>query len=583
MTLRPLYFFFLFIFFTGIQSAWSQERVPSDTTKKVEILAAKKLEFLKTNDTTELQILAGNVKLRQGSTLFYCDSCIINNRIHVLEAFGNVHINDADTANAYSDYLRYLTDKRIAYMQKNVRLTDGKATLTTNNLEYDVETKLGIYTNGGKMVNNKKSVLTSTEGYYYTDLKDIYFKKNVELNDPAYVLKSDSLLYNTESEVARFIAETFIKDSSNRTIVTKEGYYDTKNKKAEFGSRPVIVDGSTKIVADRVAFDDSTGMSQAEGNAIVTDSAQQTVIIAGKIFRNNKNESLLAINKPLMIVKQDQDSIFITADTLFSARLSDLYKAGDSVKTLNVADSTTLNITDTTQKRKDTVKTLTSRQTTSTGQNPNSNPDSHRNQNPKSDSSKTDSTDRYFEAFYHVRIFSDSVQAVADSMFYSFKDSVFRLYKDPIVWSKENQVTGDTILLFTKNKKADHFKVFENSLLVSRVQGDFFNQVKSSRMDGYLTDGSIDSVRARGLAECVYYIQNEDSSFTGVNQSSSDIMDIYFMTDSTGGRALQRVVFRSAVKGTLWPMRAKTPEELRLQNFKWLDNRRPKTKYELYQ
>jgi len=202
---------------------------------------------------------------------------------------------------------------------------------------------------------------------------------------------------------------------------------------------------------------------------------------------------------------------------------------------------------------------------------------------PKTENSKTDSTDRYLQAFYHVRIFSDSVQAVGDSMFYSFKDSVFRLYKDPVVWSKENQVTGDTILLFTKNKKADRFKVFENSLLVSKVQGDFFNQVKSSRMDGYLTDGSIDSVRARGFAECIYYIQNEDSSFTGVNQSTSDIMDIYFATDSTGGRALQRVVFRSAVKGTLWPMRAKTPEELRLQNFKWLDDRRPKTKYELYE
>ena len=231
MTLKPLYFFFLCFFFTGIPQAWSQQPVALDSTKKVEILAARKLEFLKTNDTTELQILAGNVKLRQGSTLFYCDSCIINNKIHLLEAFGNVHINDADTANAYSDYLRYLTDKRVAYLQKNVRLTDGKATLTTNDLEYDVETKLGIYTNGGKVVNNKKSVLTSTEGYYYTDLKDIYFKKNVELKDPSYYLKSDSLLYNTESEVARFIAETFIKDSSNRTITTKEGYYDTKIKK----------------------------------------------------------------------------------------------------------------------------------------------------------------------------------------------------------------------------------------------------------------------------------------------------------------------------------------------------------------
>src|SRR5215470_922845 len=414
MTLKPLYFFFLCLFFTGIQGAWSQEPVPSDTTKKVEILGAKKLEFLKTNDTTELQILAGNVRLKQGSTLFYCDSCVINNSIHILEAFGNVHINDADTANAYSDYLRYLTDKRIAYLQKNVRLTDGKATLTTNNLEYDVDTKLGIYTNGGRVV-NKKSVLTSLEGYYYTDLKDIYFKKNVELKDPAYYLKADSLLYNTESEVARFIAQTFIRDSSNRTIETKEGFYDMRNRKAEFGLRPTIEDGKTRIIADRVAFDDSTGVSQAEGNAIVVDSSQQTVIIAGKIFRNNKMESILAFNKPLMIVKQETDSIYITADTLFSARLSDLYGTKDSL-------------------RKDTIKGV-----------------------KIVDVKNKDSTDRYFEAFYHVRIFSDSMQSVCDSVFYSFKDSVFRLFKDPVVWSKENQITGDTILLFTKNKKAERF------------------------------------------------------------------------------------------------------------------------------
>jgi lipopolysaccharide transport protein LptA len=536
MNSKLIYFFFLVCFFAGVQNARSQ-----DTTKKVEILSSKKLELLKINDSTQLQILTGDVRLRQGNTLFYCDSCVINNSSHVFEAFGHVHINDADTANAYSDYLRYLTDKRVAYLQKNVRLTDGKATLTTENLEYDVDTKLGIYTNGGKVV-NKKSVLTSLEGYYYADLKDIYFKKNVELKDPAYFLKSDSLLYNTTSEVARFIAETFIRDSSSRTIITKEGYYDTKNKKAEFGLRPIIQDGKTKVIADRVSFNDSTGISVAEGNAIVIDSTQQTVIIAGKIFRNDKTESILAFNKPLMIVKQEEDSIYITADTLFSARLTDLYGVQDSLKT-------------------DTVKGV-----------------------KVVDTKTNDTTNRYFEAFYHVRIFSDSVQSVCDSMFYSFKDSVFRLYKDPVVWSKENQVTGDTILLFTKNKKADRIKVFENSLLVNKVEADFFNQVKSARMDGYLTDGSIDSVRARGFAECIYYLQNEDSSFTGVNQSASDVIDIYFFPDSSGKeKALQKVVFRTAVKGTLWPMRAKTPEELKLRNFKWLDARRPKTKYELYE
>jgi hypothetical protein len=44
---------------------------------------------------------------------------------------------------------------------------------------------------------------------------------------------------------------------------------------------------------------------------------------------------------------------------------------------------------------------------------------------------------------------------------------------------------------------------------------------------------------------------------------------------------LKKVVFRSAVKGTLWPISQKKPSEMKLPGFIWLEDRRPKTKYEL--
>jgi hypothetical protein len=97
-------------------------------------------------------------------------------------------------------------------------------------------------------------------------------------------------------------------------------------------------------------------------------------------------------------------------------------------------------------------------------------------------------------------------------------------------------------------------------------------------MDGYFKDGTIDSVRAAGMAECIYYIQDEDSAYTGINESKSDMLDIYF-----GNQTLQKVVFRSSVTGTIWPMNQKDPKEMRLPNFRWLENRRPKTRFELYE
>jgi len=641
--------FFTGIFLCGLNSLQAQSlpQAPktnttsaADSSRLIEILpGVRKLEMLKTDDSTELTILAGNVKLKQGPTYIDCDSCVINNRTKIFEAFGRVHINDSDTAHVYSDYLRYFQDKRFAFLKGNVKLTDGKGVLTTPELEYDVNTKIGIYKKGGKVV-NKKTIITSQEGHYYADLKDVYFKKDVDLKDPAYSIKTDSLLINTETQLARFIAYTFIKDSSGRTIETSDGYYDLKKGKAEFGGRPKIVDGKTKVIADSIAFDDSTGISQFKGNVVIIDTVEKNTIIAGEVFRNNKMETILATRKPLMIIMQDNDSIFISADTLFSARLTDLYAKQDSlekekkkaaaaakISTQNKSDSTNKNrmpvkdssgledkpvqvidstlrrdsvITDTVQqikppiivhvdsvvkkdtiqqiKRPDLIRTdsLIKKDTSGT----------ERitgvkviNLNKKDSTGKKDSTNRYFEAYRNVRIFSDSLQAVSDSMFYSFKDSTFRLFYDPIVWSKEkNQITGDTIYLFTKNKKADRLKVINNSFFVNEVQPGVYNQIKSNRMDGYFINGDIDSLRAKGMAECIYYLQDEDSAYTGINESKSDIIDIYFRE-----KELHKVALRNAVTATIWPIRQKRPGEMRLPSFQWLDSRRPKSKTELFE
>lgn len=508
---------------------------PADSLLDVEILpGVRKLEFRKVNDSTQLQILAGNVALKQGTTFFYCDSCVINNNTKTFEAWGKVHVNDSDTTNIYSNHLRYLIDKKIAYLDGAVKLTDGKGTLTTPDLEYDMSTSIGIYKHGGKVV-NKKTTLTSKEGQYFGGLRDIYFRNNVILKDPAYDIKTDSLLYNTASGMVRFIAETFIKDSTGRTIETKDGFYNLQTGKAEFGQRPIIRDKKLYITGDRVAFNDSTGTYQAVGNVIIIDSAQGTTIIGGEVFGDKNKGMFLATRKPLMIIKQDDDSIYVTADTLFSARLSDLYGKKDSIVKDTVKGTKVVKVND------------------------------------------KDSTNRYFEAYRNVRIFSDSLQAVSDSLFYSFKDSVFRLYQDPVIWAKESQITGDTVLVFTKNKKAERIKVFNNSFLVNKMDPEVYNQIKSMRMDGYFKDGSIDSVRSSGFAECIYYIQDDDSAYTGVNQSKSDLIDIYF-----GDQALQKVVFRSAVTGTVWPIKQKSPSEMKLPNFRWLEDRRPKTKYELF-
>ena len=519
----------------AFQNSFSQvapNRPGADTMRQVQILNSNTYRYERVDSVTALQILVGQVHLREKTTQFYADSTVINDNAKIIEAFGNVHINDNDSVHTYSDYLLYNMNTKIAILKKKVRLTDNKTNLYTDELEYDVNQKVGIYRNGGR-VENGTSVLTSREGTYYADLKDVYFKDNVVLKDPKYDLKSDSLLYNTTSEIATFISETLIVDSAKRSIKTKEGYYDLKNRKAFFGQRPTITDGAVKIIANEVDTNDSTGINKLRGNAVFVDTTQGLSVLANYIESNRNEGWFRATQHPLMIIKQENDSIYITGDTLYSGRLSKLARdsttATDTIRTITVVDA------------------------------------------------NNDSTDRYFQAFHHVRIFSDSLQAVSDSLFYSGKDSIFKLFTDPIVWASGSQVTGDTIYLYTKNKKADQLYVFENGLVINQSQVGMYNQVRGNRLYGYFLDGAIDYMRAKGNAESVYYVRDDDQLLVGINRASGDIIDMRFKN-----KELNRVVFISDVKGTMFPVNQMPDDEKILRNFKWHEDIRPKTKYELF-
>lgn len=537
------------------------------------ILAADK-QYLQKSDTNQLVSYAGHVKVRQGKTLFYADSAIINPILNTLESFGNVHINDADSVHIYAQYLRYMGIDKKALLTKKVRLTDGKSTLTTENLTYDVNLKLGTYLYGGKVV-NKKTTLTSTEGNYYGDTKDIYFYKNVLLVQPDGTIKTDSLQYNTTNEVSTFISPTVIKDKKGLTIKTREGFYDIKKKIANLYKRSIIEDSTFSITADEIAIDSLNGLSEFRGNAVYRskDKEQGFDMIANNIKTNNKRSTIMATQIPLLIIKQARDSIFITADTLFSGRVIDLLKIKKIPNVRPVPVDTSIKK----GALKDTAKIATAAKSTIKKSATKNAVDSVKIKTAPTP--PVDSTLKYFEAYHHVKIFSDSLQAVGDSLFFSGSDSVFRLFNQPILWAQENQINGDTIYLFLKNKRPERLYVFENALSISKVDSsNYFNQVRGNSINALFdTTGQVHFLTAKGSAENIYYAQDEQKGFVGVNKNSCDLIEITF----TDGKP-KRVKFINNLEGGLLPMRGKTNhEDLKLKSFNWQDALRPKSKFDL--
>ncbi|HMP93325.1 MAG TPA: OstA-like protein, partial [Phnomibacter sp.] len=400
-----------------------------DSTRRLEILQAGRYNFEKKDSLTSLLSLAVGVILKQEGTLFYADSAVLNQNTNVVEAFGNVHINDGDSLHTYSRYLRYRGNEKLAFLKDNVRLVDNKgSTLTTKELNYDINTGIAEYKSNGKVV-NKKTTLTSKEGIYYDATKDVIFKKEVLMVDPQNTIRTDSLRYNSQTEIATFIAATTIT-TGKRKVYTTEGYYDLKLGKAVFTKRTSIVDSTYSIAADDMAFDDKEGLGQFKGNVVYIDTANGVTVMSEKLFANNKQASFLATDRPLMIIKQEDDSIYVRADTLYSGRITDLNGKRSIPEIAERSDS---------------------------------------NYKAPELLGKDSSMNRFFEAWYHVRIFTDSVQAICDSFFYAGTDSAFRMFKNPIVWTNNSQITADTIYLFTQNRKATRMQAYYNGFIINEA------------------------------------------------------------------------------------------------------------------
>jgi lipopolysaccharide export system protein LptA len=495
-------------------------------TKRIEFLSAETYN-VKKMDSMDYLILVGHVKIRQGKTLLYGDSLILNTTLNTLEGFGNIHINDADSVHTYADYLKYIGNTKKAFLRRHVKLTDGKGVLTTDSLDYDVSIKIGNFKKGGKLVRNK-TTLTSTEGYYYGITRDVIFRKKVELKDPENNIITDTLEYNTYSQLSNFISPTKII-SKSRIIRTKNGNYNTGTRKGYLYERSSVDDSTYTFIADEMAIDDSLGLGEYRGNAVYRSKDTASFdLMANNIKTNRKKDILLATELPTLLIKQKKDTLYITADTLYAARINDLTrkmtKARDSV---GVLKDTTLN--------------------------------------------------KYFEAFHNVKIYSDSLQGKCDSLFYALSDSTIRLFNNPIIWSNSNQITGDTIYMFVNNKKPEQLLVFNNAFAINKVDTtNYYNQLKGNRLSVWFNDGSLSKMRTKGSAENIYFALDDKKKFIGINRTSAQSIEIDFEENEVA-----KVKFINQLVGKMSPLGQTPIENMQLKGFKWQDHLRPKSKYEI--
>ncbi len=340
--------------------------------------------------------LIGHVVMRQGNTILNCDRAVQNTTQDIVDLYGNVRVED--------DTLTLRTSKAKFY---------GK----TNSVSSDS----AVY------LNDRRRTLTADRGTYNTDTKVAQFFGDVFVRDSTSQLTSEQLIYYRNEE--KSFADVNVKIKSLDNNVTVRGYHFEDYSKKHYS----IITGNPLLVQIDTSSD-------------------------GKI-----------------------DTLMITSLTMEAYR---------------------------------------------------------------------DSANERFISIDSVQVVRGSLSAHCGYGIYFSKDSMVVLQKQPIVWYEDNQLTGDSITVFIRDKKVHRVDVNGAAFAVSQsdsVYTDRYNQLKGKKLTMYLLDRKVDHIIVENNATSSYYLYDKNKP-NGVNRVSGDRVVMYF----NDGK-VERIAVVSGVEGNYYP------------------------------
>lgn len=295
-------------------------------------------------------------------------------------------------------------------------------------------------------------------------------------------------------------------------LYCEKGWYDTRHDITSIWKNAVIDNRQQIIHGDSLYFNDRTGYGESFRNVVIEDTTKNLIIKGNYAWYYKQPEQFLVTDMAVFIQVSNSDSLFLHADT---------------ISAVTIFDSTAVGY-------------------------------------------------RLMKAFHGCRIFSKSLQSRCDSLSYSFQDSVIRLYTKPVIWSEENQLTADSMAIFTKNRQAERLELYSTAFVTSQIDTARYNQIKGRSLTGFFKNNELEKIDIKGNGESIYYLI-DGNDIAGVEQTKSARIEILF----NKGKISDIFQFDNP-EGFIDPPDLKILKEVRLEGFLWLDNLRPKQMSDIF-
>ena len=484
------------------------------------------------------QFLTGNVVIEYKGDLVYADSAVLYQDKNLAVVWSNARVVSKDKT-ITADKMEYDGNTTIAKAFKNVVLTDPGSRITADYMEYNKTTE--IATGIGKVEVKTPTQQISSEKIIYERLTG-----NIIVNDTYKTIGSDGTLvegrnvvYNIKSKSANFGSEVFITNK-DYTIYSRKMTTNDLTGITTFRDYSKITrrnDPSQYIITSDGDFNKKTGEAWLRNNSKVY--YQDKTLTAKKLYFNDKTgfgkgegDVFLDDPKEKRFLRGDYGEAFRYLDSAYVTKNAYAVKAFDK-DSLYISADTLLAV-----KRHD-----------------------------------VDSTS-FIKAFHKARFYKSNANGKADSLVFNQTKGIMQFYKDPILWSGDNQVTGDYMEAYTnmKTNKMDSLKVFNNAFVIAKVDSlidNEFHQIKGKYLTVLFQDDKIDFVNVEENAVALTYMDDTDAKTKkkeryGVNISYCGIIEVDVV-----GKDVELVACRIKSDGKMYPL-SQFPDEIRyLPNFKW--------------
>ncbi len=542
-------------------------------------------KFVYNGETNIAQVYAPLIKTIDGDAVMYTHNMTFN----TLESTGTYHSGGTSkqgTNIMESERGIYLSSDRSILLSGEVNMKNENYEIKSDTISYNFDSKIVTFLDKTNIWNHKGEFLVAEDGTYdlQNEVYDFYNDAYIMTTDRE--LWADSILYQSKLQSAKLDKNIQILDTVQQVISLgdKANYWGASGRvllsddpstisygKVETDS--IFLRADTMLIIpmlekqslnsdESFSASDTISISDDISGAIASmDKLQDSMILAGDFEGGTMLDSISDVVNSLSDSTVVEDIAATVVDSVANI-IEDVKPLSErelkkeqkrkskaiEAEEKRLRDIEKARIRD--EKRMEKLKRIVAKQKAKGKYHDHNehieSSDSVKMELSKSDSLNIDSTSRipldtlvkreadssdyFIFAIRNVKSFKVDMQMVCDSMVVNSLDSTTSLYVKPIIWNLSNQITADSLTVFSKNGAPHKAELYEFPILAQAMQDNKYNQIRGKYMEAYFKDQSIDVLYVDGNSECIYYKEEgkPGSPIDAVLNTASANMEMYF-------------------------------------------------------